>query len=109
MQTQLKTICGESKGKGSSKASEGTEELQFLMEFNAGITQAAAKAMEHLTDFVFITMGNLTLARHDAYLNHVKNGTKPVTLAALRTAPPSYFNVVSGCSHQTGRGGNRLL
>ena len=31
-------------------------------------------------------MGNLTLARRDAYLNHVKNGIKPDTLAALRTA-----------------------
>ena len=83
MQTQIKTVCGESKGKGSSKASEATEELQFLMEFNASITQA----VEHLTDFVFITMGNLTLARRDAYLNHVKNGIKPDTLAALRTVP----------------------
>ena len=57
------------------------------MEFNSSITQAAAKAMEHLTDFVFITMGNLTLPCHDAYLNHMKNGIKPDTLVALRTAP----------------------
>ena len=55
------------------------------MEFNSSITQAAAKA--HLTDFVFITMGNLSLTRRDAYLNHVKNGIKPDTLAALKTAP----------------------
>ena len=87
MQVQLKVVRGESKGKGSTKASEATEELQFLMEFNSSITQAAAKAMEHLTDFVFITMGNLNLTRCDAYLNHVKNGIKPDTLAALRTAP----------------------
>ena len=32
-------------------------------------------------------MGNLTLARRDAYLIHVKNGIKSDTLAALRTAP----------------------
>ena len=87
MQAQLKTVHSESKGKGSSKAAEATEELQFLMEFNSSITQAAVKAMEHLTDFVFITMWNLTLARRDAYLNHVKNGIKLDTLAALRTAP----------------------
>ena len=31
--------------------------------------------------------GNLTLARRDAYLIHLKNGVKPDTLAALRTAP----------------------
>ena len=87
MQAQLRTIRSDSKCKGSTKSAEATEELQFLMEFNSSITQAAAKAMEHLTDFVFITMGNLTLARRDAYLNHVKNGIKLDTLAALRTAP----------------------
>ena len=87
MQTQLKTIRGETKGKASKKISEATDELQFVMNFNSSITQATAKAMEHLTDFVFITMGNFTLARRDTYLNHLKNGIKPDTLAALRTAP----------------------
>ena len=56
--------------------------LQYLIRFNASITQAAAKTMEHLTDFVFMSMGNLTLARSDAYLNHPKTGIKPDTLAA---------------------------
>ena len=53
MQTQIKVIRGENKGKGSNKMAEAAEELQFLMEFNSSITQAAAKAVEHLTDFVF--------------------------------------------------------
>ena len=57
------------------------------MEFNSSITQATAKAMEHLTDFVFITMGNLALARRDSYLSHLKNGVKPDTFAALRAGP----------------------
>ena len=57
------------------------------MNFNSSITQAAAKAMEHLTDLVFIIMGNTTLACRDTYLSHLKNGIKPDTLAALRTAP----------------------
>ena len=87
MQSQLKTIRGESKGKVSKKISEASDELQFLMTFNNSITQAAAKSMEHLTDFVFITMGNSTLTRRDAYLSHLKNGIKPDTFAALRTAP----------------------
>ena len=56
------------------------------MEFNASITQAAAKIMEHLTDI--ISMGNLTLAHRDAYMNHLKTGIKPDTLAVLRTSPP---------------------
>ena len=76
MQTQLKIIRSESKGKTSKKVSEASDELQFLMNFNNSITQAAAKAMEHLTDFVFVTMGNVTLARRDSYLSHIKNGVK---------------------------------
>ena len=87
MEAQLKTIRGEAKGKASKKVSEVSDELQFLMNFNNGITQAAAKAMEHLTDFVFFTMGNVTLARRDSYLSHIKNGVKSDTLAALRSAP----------------------
>ena len=57
------------------------------MDFNSNITQAVAKTMEHLTDFVFVSMANLTLARRDSYLTHIKTGIKPDTLAALRTAP----------------------
>ena len=46
-----------------------------------------AKTMEHLSDFVFVSMANLTLARRDSYLSQVKSWIKPDTLAALRTAP----------------------
>ena len=87
MHTQVKVIRGENKGKVSNKLSEAAEELQFLMEFNLSITQAAAKAMEHLTDFVFITMGNLALVRRDSHLSHLKNVVKPDTFAALRAGP----------------------
>ena len=74
MNAQLKVIKSENKGKVSNKLTEAAEELQFLMDFNSNITQAAAKAMEHLTDFVFLTMGNITLTRRDSYLSHLKNG-----------------------------------
>ena len=87
MNAQLKIIKSEYKGKVSKKLTEAAEELQFLMDFNSNITQAAAKAMEHLTDFVFLTMGNITLTRRDSYLSHLKNGIKPDTFAALRTGP----------------------
>ena len=87
MQEQMKTIRNKSKGKGSTKVSSAMDELHFLMDFNASITQAAAKTMKHLSEFVFISMGNLTLARRDAYLNHIRAGVKPDTIAALRTAP----------------------
>ena len=87
MQSQLKTLRSESKGKGSSKITTATSELQYLKDFNSSITEAVPKTLEHLTDFVFVSMGNLTLARRDSYLTHVKTGIKPDTLAALRTAP----------------------
>ena len=87
MQEQFKTVRSESKGKSSSKVSTAMDELQYLMNFNSSVSQAAAKTIEHLTEFVFISMGNLTLARRDAYLTHLKTGVKPDTMAALRTAP----------------------
>ena len=43
--------------------------------------------MEHLSEFVFVTMGNLTLVCRDAYLSHLRTGIKPDTLTALRSAP----------------------
>ena len=87
MKEQLKVLKAEHKGKGSAKVSPAVDELHYLLDFNASISQAAAKSMEHLSDFVFITMGNLTLVRRDAYLSHLRTGIKQDTLTALRTAP----------------------
>ena len=87
MQSQLKAIKVENKGKLAAKFSAATEELQFLMDFNSSICQAMAKSMEHLTDFVFVNMANLTLLRRDSYLSYLKVGIKADTLAVLRTAP----------------------
>ena len=85
MKEQLKVLKAEHKGKGSAKVSPAVDELHYLPDFNASISQAAAKSMEHLFDFV--TMGNLTLVRRDAYLSHLRTGIKRDTLTALRTAP----------------------
>ena len=87
MQDQLKVLRAESKGKGSNKASSAADKLQYLMNFNSSITQAAGKSVEYLSEFVFISMGNLILARRDAYLSHLRTGIKPDTRIALRTAP----------------------
>ena len=87
MQDQLKAIRSESKGKTGWKVSTATDELQYLIDFNSSITQAVAKTMEHLTNFVFVSVGNLTLARRDSNLSHLKAGVKTDTLAALPTAP----------------------
>ena len=87
MQSQLKAITSEQKGKSTSKVTEATEEMQVLLDFNSSICQAMAKSMEHLTDFVFVTMANTTLLRRDSYLAYLKAGIKADTMAALRTAP----------------------
>ena len=68
MQEQLKIVRSDSKGKSSAKVSTAMDEMQYLMNFNSSICQAAAKTMEHLSEFVFISMGNLTLVRRDSYL-----------------------------------------
>ena len=87
MQTQLKAIWTERKEKSASKVALATDELQYLMDFNASITQAVAKTMEHLTDSVFVSIGNLTLARRDSHLSHVETGIKPDILAHYNSLP----------------------
>ena len=87
MQGQLKSLRSDTKEKSSTKVSTAMDELQYLMDFNASISQAAAKTMEHLSEFAFISMANLTLTRRDSYLTHVKTGIKADTVAALRQAP----------------------
>ena len=87
MKEQLKVLKAEHKGKGSAKVSPAVDELHYLLDFNASISQAAAKSMEHLSEFVFVTMGNLTLVHRDAYLSYLRTGIKQDTLTALRTAP----------------------
>ena len=57
------------------------------MNFYSSITQSMAKTLEHISDFVFVTVANTTLIRRDAYLSHLKMGIKPDTLGALRTGP----------------------
>ena len=87
MQSQLKDIRVESKGKSAAKASAAVDELQYLLDFNSSVCQAMAKSMEHLTDFVFVNLANTTLLRRDSYLQYLKAGVKADTLNALRTAP----------------------
>ena len=50
--------------------------------------------MQDLSDFVFISMANLTLVRRDGNLDHLKPGIKHDTLGDLRITPlhlPSLF------------------
>ena len=87
MNNQLKALRVESKGKAAAGVSSAVDELQLLLDFNSSVCQAMAKSMEHLTEFVFVTMANTTLLRRDSYLAYLKAGVKADTLNALRTAP----------------------
>ena len=87
MQSHLKTIQTESKSKSASKISTATDELQYLLDFNSSVCHVMARAMEHLTDFVFVNVANTTLLRRDSYLSYLKAGVKADTLNALRAAP----------------------
>ena len=58
MASQLKIIkADKAKGKLSVKAQEATEELTYLMNINQSITFAIAKAMQGLSDFMYVNAG----------------------------------------------------
>ena len=93
IQSQLRAIKLEHKGKSAAKLSAAAEELQFLMDFYSGICQAMAKSMEHLMDIVFVNMANVTLLRRDSHLAYLKTGIKADTELPLYTSP-LYFQTV---------------
>ena len=63
------------------------DELDYLVTFNWSISQAMARTMQDLSEGVFISMANFTLARRDSYLEYLHAGVKQDTLTSLRTAP----------------------
>ena len=88
VQENLKTLQTVlSKGKSSGKAQAALDELHYLASFNQNVSFAMEKSLQHLSDFIFVQMANLTLARRDAYLDNLKAGVKPDTLSALRNCP----------------------
>ena len=59
LQSQLKAIRTDlSKGKSSANVSTAVDELQYLADFNACISQVMAKAVEHFSEFIFLTVAN---------------------------------------------------
>ena len=77
---------GEQK-KSAERTQQAVEELEYLVTFNRSILQAMQRTMQDLSEGVFISMANLTLACQDSYLEFLHGGVKPDTLTALRTAP----------------------
>ena len=87
MNSQLKTLRMDSKGKSSEKMKQAVGELEYLTTFNRSVSQAMARTMQDLSEAVFINMANFTLARRDSYLDYLHAGVKQDTLHALRTSP----------------------
>ena len=83
MVTHLKTLHVD-KGKAAESTQQAVEALEY---FNRSISQAMQRAMQDLSEGVFISMANLTVARRDSHLEFLRGGVKPDTLTALRTAP----------------------
>ena len=75
MVTQLKSLRSDSsKGKSAERTQQAIEELEYLVTFNRSISQAMQRTMEDLSEGVFISMANLTLARRDSYLEFIRGG-----------------------------------
>ena len=88
MVTHLKTLrVVKTKGKAAERTQQAVEELEYLVTFNRSISHAMHHTMQDLSEGVFISMTNFTLARRDSYLEFIHGGVKPDTLTALRTAP----------------------
>ena len=77
VQDQLRILQAElGKGKSSAKAQSTLDELHYLISFNQNVSFAMGKLLQHLSDFTFTQMANLTLVRRDSYLEHLKQGIK---------------------------------
>ena len=87
MSTLLKTLRLDSKSNSSEKAKQAVNELEYLTTFNRSISQAMARTMQDLSEGVFISMVNFTLAHKDSYLEYLHVGVKQDTVNALRTSP----------------------
>ena len=75
MSTQLKNLhVDKGKGKSSERMQQAVDELEYLVTFNRSISQAMARTMQHLSEGVFISVANFTLARRDNYLEYLHAG-----------------------------------
>ena len=64
MVTQLRSLRVDTeKGKAAERTQQAVEELEYLVTFNRAISQAMQRTMQDLSEGVFISTANLTLAR----------------------------------------------
>ena len=85
---QLKNLHSDKgKGKSSERTQQAVDELEYLLTLNHSISQAMASTMQDLSEGVFISIANFSLAHCDSYLEYLHAGVKQDTVTALRTAP----------------------
>ena len=85
---QLKNLHSDKgKGKSSERTQQAVDKLEYLLTFNRSITQAMTRTMQDLSEGVFISVANFTLAHCDSYLEYLHVGVKQDTVTALHTAP----------------------
>ena len=87
MSTQLKSLRLDCKGKSSENLSQAVSELEYLTTFNRSLSQAMVRTMQDLSDGIFISMANFTVARRDSFLKYLHAGVKQDIVNALRTSP----------------------
>ena len=69
MSTQLKSLyMVKGKGKSSERMQQTVDELEYLVTFNRSIPQAMARTIQDLSEGVFISVLNFTLAHRGSYL-----------------------------------------
>ena len=74
VQDQLKVLQNElGKGKSAPKAQAALDELHYLTTFNQNVSFAVGKSLQHLSDFTFIQMANLTLVRREILSGSLKD------------------------------------
>ena len=77
MSTQLKNLhLDKGKGKSSERTQQAVDELEYLVTLNWSISQAMARTMQDLSEGIFISMANFTLARRDSYIEYLHAGVK---------------------------------
>ena len=86
MSAQLKTLHLGKKGKSSERTKQAVDELDYLVTFNRSLL-SHARTRQDLSEGVFISMANFTLACRDSYLEYLHAGVKQDTLNALRVSP----------------------
>ena len=59
----------------------------ILVTFNRSTSQAMGRTMQDLSEGVFSSVANFTLAHRDNYLEYLHTRVKQDTLAALHTVP----------------------